>query len=182
MGSLPAPVLERGRGTSKVSARRLSVEWSGTASVRPRRSMIEPMRPSVCRRASRNTARSVSAVRIASGEYHACPPRVGRGSARQAAIASSLNQIVKLPRWRRLASYAAQFVTLRFCFGMWWRRAVLALNGMGSWIKSAVVLLPYPANGTSQPIRATTPHPHQVGLLFVDDEMAGHGVVARHVA
>src|SRR4051795_12645566 len=130
MGSLPAPVLERGRGTSKVSARRLSVEWSGTASVRPSRPMIEPISPSVWRRASRNTARSVSAVRIASGEYPAWPTRVVRGSSRQAAIASSLNQIVKLPRWRRLASYAAQFVTLRFCFGMWWRRAVLALwNG-----------------------------------------------------
>src|SRR3954463_4469200 len=93
--------------------------------------MIEPIKPSVCRRANRNTARSVSAVRIASGEYHAWPPRVVRGSARQAAIAASLNHTVRLPRWRRLASYAAQFVTLRFCFGIWWRRAALALNGMG---------------------------------------------------
>src|SRR3954464_5037737 len=67
---------------------------------------------------------------MASSEYQGWPPRVVRGSARQAVMASSLNQIVKLPRWRRLASYAAQFVTLRFCFGMWGRRPALALwNG-----------------------------------------------------
>jgi hypothetical protein len=92
--------------------------------------MIEPIKPSVWRRARRNTVLSVSAVRIASGEYQACPPRVVRGAACQAAIASSVNHAVRLPRWRKLASYAAQFVTLRFCFGMWWRRAGLALNGM----------------------------------------------------
>jgi hypothetical protein len=33
--------------------------------------MIEAIKPSVWRRASRNTAFSVSAVRIASGEYQA---------------------------------------------------------------------------------------------------------------
>jgi len=27
-------------------------------------------------------------------------------------------ETVKLPRWRKLASYAAQLITLRFCFGM----------------------------------------------------------------
>src|SRR5271166_2440775 len=69
-------------------------------------------------------------VMIANGEYQGWPPRVVRGVARHAAIASSLNQTVKLPRWRKLASYAAQFVTLRFCFGIWWRRTELALNGM----------------------------------------------------
>ena len=53
---------------------------------------MEPVNPSVWRRASRNTALSVSAVTIASGEYHGCPPRVVRGSACQAAIASSVNQ------------------------------------------------------------------------------------------
>ena len=37
-------------------------------------------------------------------EYQGCPPRVVRGSALQAAIASSVNQTVKLPRWRKLAS------------------------------------------------------------------------------
>ncbi len=46
---------------------------------------MEPINPSVWRRASRNTALSVSAVRIASGEYQACPPRVVvRGAARPA--------------------------------------------------------------------------------------------------
>ena len=66
--------------------------------------MIEAISPSVWRNAKWNTARKVSAVRMASGEYQGCPPRVVRGAAAQAAIASSVNQTVKLPRWRRLAS------------------------------------------------------------------------------
>ncbi len=41
---------------------------------------------------------------MARGEYQGCPPGVMRGSAAQAAIASSVNQTVKLRRWRRLAS------------------------------------------------------------------------------
>jgi len=36
--------------------------------------------------------------RMATGEYRACPPRVVRGSAAQAATASSVNHTVKLPR------------------------------------------------------------------------------------
>src|SRR3954447_7576145 len=54
---------------------------------------------------------------------------VVRGSARQAATAASLNQTVRLPRWRRAASYAAQLLTRCRCLGMRWRRAALALNG-----------------------------------------------------
>lgn len=65
------------------------------------------------------TARNVSAVRMASAEYQGWPPRVVRGSAAQAAIASLLSQTVRLPHWRRLASYAGQFVTLWVCLGMW---------------------------------------------------------------
>jgi len=64
----------RGRGTSSVSARRLNVEWSGTAKVSPSRWMIEPISPSVCRSARWNTALSVSDVRMARGEYQRCPP------------------------------------------------------------------------------------------------------------
>jgi hypothetical protein len=59
---------------------------------------MEPISPSVWRSARRNTVRRVSAVRIARGEYQGCPPRVVRGSTRQAAIASFVNQTVKLPR------------------------------------------------------------------------------------
>jgi hypothetical protein len=106
-----APLLRRGFGTSNVSARRLRVEWSGTARFTPRRWIIEPINPAVWRRASPNTALNVSAVKIAKGEYHACPPRVVRGVACQPAIASSLNQMVRLPRWHKLASYSFQFVT-----------------------------------------------------------------------
>ena len=36
--------------------------------------------------------------------YQGCPPEVVRGAARQPAIASSVNQTVKLPRWRKAAS------------------------------------------------------------------------------
>ena len=51
------------------------------------------------------------------------------------------------PRWRQLASYAAQLVTLHFCFGIWWRRAASALNGMmGS--GSEQELRPIPAEPT----------------------------------
>src|SRR3954451_4531828 len=133
--------------------------------------MIEPMRPSVWRRASRNTARNVSAVRIASGEYQACPPRVVRGAAFQAAIASSLNQTVRLPRWRKLASYAAQFVPLRFCFGMWWRRAALALNGMAVISdQNGERLLSQSILPRQSSIRATTPvrpqgRPSRISLI-----------------
>jgi hypothetical protein len=41
-----------------------------------------------------------------------------RGSAFHAAIAASVNQTVRLPRWRKAMSSAAQFVTLCRCFGM----------------------------------------------------------------
>ena len=71
----------------------------------------------------------MSAVRIAKDEYQGWPPGVVRGSARHASMASSVNQTVKLPRWRKLASYARQFLTLCFCLGMWWRRFWFSLNG-----------------------------------------------------
>ncbi len=57
--------------------------------------------------------------RTPKGEYQGCPPAVVRGEARHAATASSVSQTVKLPRWRRAASYAAEFTNLRFCLGMW---------------------------------------------------------------
>ena len=90
---------------------------------------MDPISPSVRRRAGRNTARSVRAVAIASAEYQGCPPRVVRGSALQAATASSENHTVRLPRARRAASYAGQFVTRCRCFGMRCRRSWFALKG-----------------------------------------------------
>jgi len=72
---------------------------------------MEPIRPSVRRNARRNTAWSVSAVKIAIGGYQGCPPTVVRGSALHAATASSVNQTVKLPRWRKAASQAVELVT-----------------------------------------------------------------------
>jgi hypothetical protein len=75
--------------------------------------MIEPIRPFVGRRTSRNTALSVSAFRIASGKYQACPPRVVRATALNDGQSRHLNQIVRLARWRKLASFTAQLVTLR---------------------------------------------------------------------
>ena len=81
------------------------------------RRRIEPINPSVWRGA-RKTARSVRAIRITSAEYQGWPPRVVRGSAAHAATASSVNHTVKLPRWRRLASYSRQLATLCRCRGM----------------------------------------------------------------
>ncbi len=119
----------RGRGTSSVSARRHRVEWSGTARSSPSRPMTEPIRPSVWRSARRNTAPSVSAVSIARDKYQGWPPGVVRCSARQPSMASSVNQTVKLPRWRKLVSYSRQFVILCFCLGMCRRRCWFSLNG-----------------------------------------------------
>src|SRR5258708_7570514 len=48
------PALDGGRATASVSARRLSVEWSGIARSRPSRWMMEPISPSVWRKARQN--------------------------------------------------------------------------------------------------------------------------------
>jgi hypothetical protein len=61
--------------------------------------------------------RMVGAVPIAKAEQYGWPPGVVRGSARHAAIASSVNQTVKLPRRRDAASYSGQFVTRWRGFG-----------------------------------------------------------------
>src|SRR6476661_4373270 len=79
---------------------------------------MELINPSAWRRAKRNTARRVSAVRIARGEYQGCPPRVVRGAARHPSIAASENHTVRLPRWRRLASYSRQFITFHACHNL----------------------------------------------------------------
>ena len=55
----------RGIGTSSVAARQDRVLWSGTVRSSPSSWTMEPIRPSVWRSAKRNTALSVSAVRIA---------------------------------------------------------------------------------------------------------------------
>jgi hypothetical protein len=60
--------LDGARSTANVSARRLSVEWSGTARSRPSSPMTDPISPSVCRRGKRNTVRIVSVVVIARAE------------------------------------------------------------------------------------------------------------------
>src|SRR5215210_8054862 len=111
--------------------------------------MIEPIRPSVWRRAKRNTALRVSAVVIARAEQCGCPPGVVRGSACQAAIAASVNQTVKLPRWRKAASYSAQFATLCFGLGMRWRRSWFSLNGKVGF------------RGSGEGRTCTAPHPHR---------------------
>src|SRR3954465_13743269 len=147
-----------GRGTSSVSARRHRVVWSGTARSSPSRPMTEPISPSVSRYASRNTALNVSAVRIARSEYSGCPPRLVRRSASHASTASSENQTVTLPRRRRLSSYSRQFVTLRFCSGMWRRRSWFSLKGKVGIRGSAGEPPNYssPAPGATGRIRATT--------------------------
>src|SRR3954454_13767077 len=80
-----------------------------------------------------------------------CPPRVVRGSALQAAIASGVNQTVRLPRARRPASYAAQLMTRCHCLGMRCRRSRLALNGMAG--------APLPSGGRLHPPPPEVVHP-----------------------
>src|ERR687897_609990 len=53
-----------------------------------------------------------------------------RGAAFQAAIASSVNHTVRLPRCRSASLYSDQFVTRRFDRGIWWRWSALYLCGM----------------------------------------------------
>jgi hypothetical protein len=48
----------------------------------------------------------------------------------------------------KLASHATWFVTLRFYFGMWWRRTALALNGMAA-VSDQNGGAPYPNDPTS---------------------------------
>src|SRR5208283_1088493 len=64
-GPVPA---RRSGGTSSVFARRLSVEWSGTARSSPSSPMTEPISPSVCLSARPKTMPIVSAVVIARAE------------------------------------------------------------------------------------------------------------------
>jgi hypothetical protein len=55
-------------GKRTTLARRLMVEWSGTASSTPSKSMMEPTYPSVWRSGNRNRVRKVKAVVIARSE------------------------------------------------------------------------------------------------------------------
>ena len=124
-GSLPA----FGRGTSNVSARRLRVEWSGTAS-RGRAAedgadqplgLAQRQAEHGPQRQGRRDRQSGVAGLTAPAGARLSPPgldRLGRKPHGQAAPG------------RRPASYVAQLVTRCRCFGMWCRRSRLALNGM----------------------------------------------------
>src|SRR5258708_37675390 len=87
-------------------------------------------------------------------------------------MTSSVTHNVRLPRRRRPASYANQFFTRNFIFGMWWRRAALCLFGMDR-IASPLTI---PASLLdSDGLHATTPRapilgkkrerPRQIGIL-----------------
>ena len=130
--------------------------------------MIEPINPSVWRKASRNTAFSVRAVRIASGEFQACPPRVVRGAARQAAIASSLNHT------RQAAPLAQTGVIRRPVRHLaLLLRDVVATNSVGferqrgSPIRMGRLLL-QPILRHKPSIHATTPRKPAIGLKKLD--------------
>src|SRR4051794_19792012 len=109
---------------------------------------------------------------MASVEYQGWPPRVVRGSA---AHASSVNHTVKLPRWRRLASYSRQLATLCRCRGMWWRRSWFSLNGtVASRIRGGAALLRHPAPlSTNRPIRAPRSQAAASGKCGVTSQSGG---------
>src|SRR5258708_4288928 len=69
-------------------------------------------------------------------------------------MTSSVTHNVRLPRRRRPASYANQFFTRNFIFGMWWRRAALCLFGMDR-IASPLTVLASLLD--SDGVHATTP-------------------------
>src|SRR3954468_23162767 len=114
-------------------------------------------------------ARKVSAVRIASAEYQGCPPRVVRGSPAHASTASAVNQTVKLPRWRKLASYSRQFVILCRCRGICWRRSWFSLKGTAGIQGSGEEALSYATQllRTNRPIHAPRCRTPQFWLLFL---------------
>jgi hypothetical protein len=92
--------LGRGRGTSRVAARRLRVEWSGTARSSPSRGGGSSRSALRSGAAPGGTRCAVSAPSGSPGARTraARPGSCAAGSARQAAIASCVNQTVKLPR------------------------------------------------------------------------------------
>ncbi len=115
-------------------------------------------------------ARPEASVRsgFARGEYQGYPPGLVRGSARQASMASSVNQTVRLPRWRKLASYARQlrssapseFLSLCLCLGMWRRWSWFSLNGKV---------------GIRGQIRAQPPTPRRFQAPLGGSMQQGHG-------
>ncbi len=102
----PAPGLDCGRGTSRPSARRHKVVWSGMARSRPSRPMMEPTSLSVCRNARRNTARRHSPVRIARAGVVRLPAGCG-----PAFGAASRNRVLAEPH--RQAAALAQARVIR---------------------------------------------------------------------
>src|SRR3954470_9561377 len=146
-----------GRGPSSVSARRHRVEWSGTARSSPSRPMTEPISPSVWRYASRNTALSVSPVRIARSEY------AGRAPARARRRLPRLDHFVR--ETHRQAPPPAQALVvlppihdLALLFGDVAAAVLVQLEGQGGHPGSGEEPPYYfsPAPGATGRIRATT--------------------------
>jgi hypothetical protein len=86
---------------SNVTARRLTVVWSGAEIVRPINVSTDVIKPSVWRNASLNTMRSIRLVWMAASLYQGCPP--GPMVCQHSNAASSIHN-VRLPRRRRPAS------------------------------------------------------------------------------
>lgn len=86
---------------------------------------------------------------MAKPEQLGCPPGESRGVACQPAMACGVTHKVRRPLRRSPASYATQFVTLYFIFGIWWRH--LALNLLGMAFDCAILywLRQYPCNNAN---------------------------------
>jgi hypothetical protein len=80
--------------------------------------------PSTCAGLRRNLAENPVPYRTIPHGWAFRP--VVRGAAFQAAIASSVNHTVRLPRCRSASLYSDQFVTRRFGRGIWWRHCICA--------------------------------------------------------
>lgn len=131
---------------------------------------MEPISPSVYRSARRNTALSVSTIKIARGKYRRCPPLVMQGSAFQAATASSVNQTVRLPCSRRAASHAAGSVQQRCKRRLGEVRAVAA-----GFFAPAAKRLPEPMHRSRRTRSAIDPARGLAGVHTLQQHEHAHG-------
>src|ERR1700723_1878419 len=92
-------------------------------------------------------------------------------------MASSVNQTVRLPRWRRAASYCRQFVTRCRCFGMWWRRSAVALNGKNGILECSGRQDLLMWDRTAEPSPADTARRRNPGPQILRSHPLGRGTV-----
>ena len=100
--------------TSRQSASRGRVVWSGASRSTRIKDRTERRKPSAWRSGNPKTSLSVNAVSIARSENFRCAPRRPDGDGVHASVASAESQSVMSPRWTSARSYSGQFPTRYF--------------------------------------------------------------------